>query len=190
MTSIITQQRTQALFLDRDGVINEERPDDYVKSWDEFVFIPGAIEAIAKLSQVFPYLFIVTNQRGVGREIMSRKTLEDIHNRMLQAIAAQGGRIDKAYVCCDTDACSINRKPNIGMTMQALQDYPDIGLQDSIMVGNSLSDMKFGKNAGMTTILVGHKYPNEERKNELTDHYFDSLLSFALEANKFRTQTQ
>lgn len=183
-------QDKQALFLDRDGVINEERPGDYVKSWEEFVFIPGAIEAIRLLSRHFSPIFIVTNQRGVGRGVMTKEELDSIHAKMLSRLSEKEGKINRIYVCSDVDPCSINRKPNIGMALQAKQDYPDISLQQSFMVGNSLSDMKFGKNAGMITILVGDKYAEEERTSDWVDFYFDDLISFALSANKFTTMTQ
>lgn len=190
MTTPATYPKRQAVFLDRDGVINEERPSDYVKRWEEFVFIPGALEAIALLSKLFARLFIVTNQRGVGRGIMSRDDLDDIHSRMMQAIEEQGGRIDKIYVCCDVDPDSACRKPNIGMALNASRDFPDIALPDSIIAGNSLSDMTFGRNAGMTTVLVGNKYPECEINHSLTDYYYQDLLSFALSSHKLGNQAQ
>ena len=107
------------LFLDRDGIINRLRPGDYVKSWDEFEFLPGALNALTKCNAMFRRILVVTNQRGVGKGLMTRQALDEIHRRMLQTIAAHGGRIDKIYCCTglsENDPC---RKPNIGMALQA-----------------------------------------------------------------------
>ena len=167
------------LFLDRDGVINEERPNDYVKTTEEFVFIFGVLEALKILNKHFEQIIIVTNQRGVGKEIMSKKTLEEIHQQMLNQIEKSGGRIDKIYVCTDTESSSLNRKPNIGMALQAQKDFPNIVFKESILIGNSLSDMQFGKNLQMKTILVGEKYTDKEKDLSLIDFYYKDLLSFA-----------
>jgi len=169
----------KTLFLDRDGVINQERPGDYVKTFDEFIFLPGVFEALSILNQHFIRIFIVTNQRGVGRGIMSGKDLLDIHDRMIKEIVLENGRIEKIYVCTDVDSSSQNRKPNIGMALQAQKDFPEIDFSESLMVGNSLSDMKFGRNAGMCTVLVGNKYNDSEKDLSLIDFSFDNLLSFA-----------
>jgi D-glycero-D-manno-heptose 1,7-bisphosphate phosphatase/D-glycero-alpha-D-manno-heptose 1-phosphate guanylyltransferase len=167
----------KTIFIDRDGVINRKRPGDYVKNREEFIFLPGVTEALAVLDKHFDRIFIVTNQRGVGRGIMTRETLDDIHTRMLQEIRAQGGRIDKIYVCTDID--SPNRKPNIGMALQAAKDYPEIVFEESTMLGDSISDMKFGRNTGMTTVFIGKKDDVEEKDLPLIDCFFKSLLSFA-----------
>ncbi len=167
------------LFLDRDGVINRELPGDYVKTPGEFEFLPGVLEALAILNTHFQYILIVTNQRGVGRGVMTVDTLENIHSQMLRKITTTGGRIDKIYVCTDLEDSSPGRKPNIGMAWQAQQDFPGLDFSRSIMLGNSLSDMKFGKNAGMCTVLVGNKYKDEEKDVSLIDYFFEDLLSFA-----------
>jgi D-glycero-alpha-D-manno-heptose 1-phosphate guanylyltransferase len=142
------------LFLDRDGVINVLRPYDYVKSVEEFKFEKGAIEALAILSPLFARILIISNQRGVGKGIMSNRDLEIIHKYMLEKITAGGGRIDKIYICTDTDDSSPDRKPNIGMALQALRDYPDIDLTRSLMLGDSDSDMEFAENAGIPAVRV------------------------------------
>ena len=102
------------LFLDRDGVINRLLPGDYVKRWDEFRFLDGALEAFPLLGRCFRRIVVVTNQRGVGRGAMSRGDLDDIHDRMLCSITECGGRIDRIYSCTDTDEESPRRKPRPG----------------------------------------------------------------------------
>ncbi|MDL2224578.1 HAD-IIIA family hydrolase [Bacteroidales bacterium OttesenSCG-928-M06] len=169
----------KTLFLDRDGVINEERPGDYVKNKDEFIFIPGVLEALAILEDYFDRIILITNQRGVGRGLMSIEDLKEIHANMLTRIQDSGGRIDKIYIATDVESSSLNRKPNPGMGLQAQQDFPEILFSSSIMIGNSLSDMQFGKKLGMKTILVGNKYKITEKDNDLIDYSFPDLLSYA-----------
>ncbi len=147
------------LFLDRDGVINRHRLGDYVKSWDEFEFLPGVIDALSVLKGLFRRIIVVTNQRGVGKGTMTMADLDAIHARMLREVEAGGGRIDKIYCCTAVDNSDPCRKPNAGMALQALDDFPDIDLSRSVMVGDSLSDMEFAGNAGIPFIMVGENNP-------------------------------
>ncbi|MFV0330407.1 MAG: D-glycero-alpha-D-manno-heptose-1,7-bisphosphate 7-phosphatase [Dysgonomonas sp.] len=171
------------LFLDRDGVINVERPDDYVKCISEFVFIDGSLQAIAKLTKKFDYIFIITNQRGVGRNIMTLPDLQRVHAFMLSEIEKAGGRIAQIYFCIDIDSTSINRKPNIGMAFQAQRDFSDVNFLESIMVGNSKSDIEFGNKLGMYTVLVGDKYNADHKIYGDIDAYCENLYKFAESLN-------
>lgn len=170
--------KSDAIFLDRDGVINVERPDDYVKKPDEFLFIEGVREAISELSNLFTHIIIVTNQRGIGRGKMSLSDLNDVHQYMLSEIRKCGGRIDHIYYCIDVSSTSINRKPNIGMALQAKRDYPDIDFSRSIMVGNSRSDMEFAHKLGIYSVLVGDKYNKEDKIYKTVDAHYENLYSF------------
>lgn len=170
-----------ALFLDRDGVINSRISDGYVTSPDEFVFLPGAIDALKILSKKFNRIFIVTNQQGVGKGLMSDSDLEEVHSYMLGILEDNEIKIDKIYVCTSlmdsNDSC---RKPDIGMAVQAKTDFPEIDLTESVMVGDTMSDMKFGKNAGMKTVLtVPDNYSDET--DILIDEIHNGLYGFALE---------
>jgi histidinol-phosphate phosphatase family protein len=176
---VITLQHNTAIFLDRDGVINEELHQDYVKKWEEFVFYNYSCQAIALLAQHFSHIFIVTNQKGVGRQLMTETALQEIHKKMVQQLEATGGRIDKIYYCTAVDNTAPCRKPNPGMAYQAKQDFPIIDLSHSIMVGNNMSDMEFGKNAGMQTILVNTTKPAVELPHPSVDLQFNNLLSAA-----------
>jgi len=168
------------LFLDRDGVINKHLEGDYVKSISEFTFVEGALQGITLLSSLFEHLIIVTNQRGVGKGIMSLNDLTDIHDNMLRTISLNHGRIDKIYVCTDINEDSPNRKPNTGMIRQALLDFPDIDLTQSFMVGDSLSDILMANRADIPAILIGEKLSREELSSvHLAGHYPD-LLTFAV----------
>ncbi|MDP3462592.1 MAG: HAD-IIIA family hydrolase [Bacteroidales bacterium] len=150
-----------SLFLDRDGVINIRPVGDYVKSVEEFSFIEGVIESIALLSIHFRYIFVVTNQQGVGKKLMSSEKLNDIHQYMEDMIHQKGGRISRIYTCTDLEMKTPNcRKPSISMALLAKSDFPDVDFAKSIMIGDSDSDMEFGYKAGMYTVMVGDQKTN------------------------------
>lgn len=165
------------LFLDRDGVINRRIPGGYVSKPGEFVFLPGVREAIRDLSKIFDRIIVVTNQQGIGKKIMTEKQLALVHHFMLEGIDSAGGRIDAIYHSpfLESDNNSF-RKPGIGMALQAQHDFPEITFRKSIMVGDSASDIEFGKNAGMITVLVSGR---EEETQQNPDHIFDNLYSWA-----------
>lgn len=173
-------QEYKYLFLDRDGVINIERPNDYVKNTSEFIFIEGAMEAITRLSSIFENIFIITNQRGIGRGIMTADDLGLVHKYMLAEIEKAGGKINNIYVCTDTSSTSINRKPNVGMAYQAKRDFPKIDFDQSVMIGNSRSDIDFGNKLNMYTVLVGDKYKKDDKIYQIVNAHYNNLLSFAL----------
>ncbi|MCL2027716.1 MAG: HAD-IIIA family hydrolase [Bacteroidales bacterium] len=168
------------LFLDRDGVINKRLVDDYVKVVDEFVFEDGVLEAIEKLSKCFERLIIVTNQQGVGRKMMSEKTLHEIHDYMKNEVKKAGGKIDAVYFCPDlVHSKSLFRKPNIGMGLLAKREFPEIRFKQSVMVGDSISDMKFGKKLGMKTVLISNDKSLVARHSKLIDQNFNTLSEYA-----------
>lgn len=146
-------ERCDTLFLDRDGVVNVWLPGDYVKTWDEFRFNPGFLDFIGQYSGHFRHVIIVTNQRGVGRGLMTKASLEDIHERMLEGISAAGGRIDRIYVCTAVSESDPMRKPGKGMALQAMRDFPDITMEHSLMIGDQPSDCTFAENCGMQFLL-------------------------------------
>lgn len=167
------------LFLDRDGVLNHEKNNDYVLNWNEFRFYDGVPEALASLDTRFKHIVIVTNQKGVGKGVMQLEDLQEIHNNMLAIIEKAGGRIDKIYFCSDLPDDSPNRKPQPGMAFQAKADFPAIDLSKSIMVGNRPSDMKFGRNAGMRTVYLATTHPETPFPHPDIDLRFNSLAEFA-----------
>ena len=142
------------LFLDRDGVLNRHLEGDYVKSWKEWEWMPGILEALAKWSRKFRNIVLVTNQRGVGRGVMSDADLGLIHARMLEAIDAAGGRLDLVLVCTAEDDADPRRKPNTGMFREACALLPDIDPARSIMVGDSPKDALFAARCGMSFVQV------------------------------------
>src|SRR5882724_5843407 len=129
------------LFLDRDGVINVEKEGSYIFHYGEFVFYEGVPEALRRCAAVFGHIVVVTNQRGVGKEMMTAADLQDIHDRMVAAIELAGGRISRIYYADSLDNAHPLRKPQPGMAFSAQRDLQGIDLSRSIMVGNNLSDM-------------------------------------------------
>lgn len=166
----------RTLFLDRDGVLNMLRRKDYVKCPDELVVLPGVPEAMDLLRKQFGRIFVVTNQQGIGKGLMTEADLANVHAKLLKTI----GSIDRIYHCPDLECThSFRRKPNIGMALQARRDFPDIRLKDSIMVGDSRTDMLFGRRCGMTTVLVGANSDVALTDPYLVDYRYNSLLDFA-----------
>lgn len=171
---------SRTLFLDRDGVINNEIKGGYVLNWDMFRFADGVLEALPVLAARFGRIVMVTNQRCIGRGLLTEDGLKQIHEQMLEVIRAHGGRIDKIYYCPDVDSDSPCRKPNGGMALQAKADFPDIDFTNAVMVGNTLSDMNFGKNLDMTTVFIPSTQAHHHFPHPLMDYRCNSLLDFSL----------
>ena len=152
---LIKHDISWTLFLDRDGVINRRPMNDYVKTWDQFEFLRGVLEALRLMNTLFGKIIIVTNQQGIGKNLMTREDLEKIHMIMKSQIEKSGGHIDSIYYCPDLDTKPITcRKPGIKMAELARRDYPDILFSKSIMAGDTASDLQFGLNAGMQTVYI------------------------------------
>jgi len=160
------------LFLDRDGVINIENVGDYITRWEDFRFYEGVQDALRQLGALFGRIVIVTNQRGIAKGLMTGQDLQDIHTYMLGKIETAGGRIDRIYYCADEGP---NRKPSPGMAHQAKADFPEIDFAKSVMIGNTMSDMLFGKSVGMTTIFISSNRPAPTLPDPVTDAVYPSL---------------
>ena len=168
---IVTHEWT--LFLDRDGVINRRIVDGYVTRWEEFEFLPGVLEAIKILSERFKYIFVITNQQGVGKGMMTMEQVDDIHDKMCTEVESYGGLIDGILVCPQLSTDPDNyRKPNPDMAYMACEICPDIDLSKCIMVGDGQTDIEFGRNAGTKTVFIGPENPE-------ADDSFPSLFDFA-----------
>ncbi len=171
--------KSWTLFLDRDGVINHEKDESYIFNYGEFVFYEGVKEAVQYLTGRFGRIILVTNQRGIGKGFMSEQDLHAIHANMNDEIALEGGRIDAIYFCASLQNDHPDRKPNPGMAFKAKKDFPGIDLSRSIMVGNNLSDMEFGRNAGMYTVFLRTTSPDQPLPHPSIDLSFNSLQDFA-----------
>ncbi len=171
--------KSWTLFLDRDGVINHDNPGGYITNAEEFRFTDGSPKLFEKLTGMFARIIVVTNQRGVGRGIIQYDALLAMNAKMLEGIKEAKGSIEKIYFCTDIDNTAFGRKPNPGMAWQALQDFPDIKPDKSIIVGNSLSDMKFGRYAGFYTVFVTTTNKTVSLPQPDIDLMFEDLSSFA-----------
>ena len=167
------------LFLDRDGVINHEKKGDYIRQWSEFNFYTESLAALPLLAQKFDRIIITTNQKGIGKGLMTITDLDLIHQNMTHQINELGGRIDAIYYCPDLDNTSLNRKPQPGMAFQAKEKFPSIDFTKSIMVGNRMSDMEFGRNAGMHTVYLATTHPEAPFPDTKIDYRYDNLFQFA-----------
>lgn len=160
----------KTVFLDRDGVINVKAPEgDYIKSWSEFHFLPGAIEAIRLLNDHNWHVVIITNQRGIARQLMTMHDLNRIHFFLEEELQNHGAHVDGIYVCPHEKGTCHCRKPDIGLFLQAEQDFP-VDKSKSWMIGDSQSDIEAGRNYGIRTISVVNLNP-------LADKQFPNLLS-------------
>jgi len=180
MLNLSQVDKNWTLFLDRDGVINDEKHLEYVNTWEEFTFYPGVLEAIKTFSQKFGRIFIITNQRGVAKGLTKLKDLDLIHKNLLHSVQEAEGKIDKIYFSVDMEDTSTHRKPNTGMGLQAKKDFPEVEFRKSIMIGNTLSDMQFGRNLGVAaTFFLPTTMHDVKIPNPLIDLVFPDLQSVA-----------
>ncbi len=176
-----TKEMLPALFLDRDGVVNEQIVGGYVMQWNQFVFKSGVFEALRLLKQRFFRMLLVTNQQCVGKGLCTLADIEHVHECMQAELRGQGCAFDHIYCCphLAADNC-VCRKPQPGMAEQAFKEFPELDRSRSVMVGDSLSDMQFARNAGLIPVHVGAvRYPEFEEIRTITPYHFDCLLDFA-----------
>jgi D-glycero-D-manno-heptose 1,7-bisphosphate phosphatase len=148
----VSSSASRTAFLDRDGTINVKAPEgEYVRSWEEFRFLPGAREAIALLRQAGWRVVVVSNQRGVALGRMTAADVEDVHRRMREQVP-----VDAVYWCPhDRGVCEC-RKPGVELFTDAARDFPGLDLATSVVIGDAESDMEAGRRIGARTIRVGH----------------------------------
>jgi len=148
-----------ALFLDRDGVLNDDR--GFVHRWEDFHWIPGAREAIAAFNRAGWLVFVVTNQSGIGRGYYTEEAMHALHARMIEDLAESGGRIDAVYYCPQHPEAAVetyrhpdppDRKPNPGMILRALAEWP-VDRERSVMVGDKPADLEAALRAGVRGLL-------------------------------------
>ena len=159
-----------AVFLDRDGVINENRVD-HVKSWHEFAFLPGALDALRRLATLDWPVVVITNQAAIGRGLVSRETVEEINGRMVAAVRSEGGRIDGVFYCPHRpeEECAC-RKPEPGLLLQAAEQL-GLDLPTSFLVGDAASDVLAAHAADCRAVLVGTGRGAEYAKRALLQRH-------------------
>jgi D-glycero-alpha-D-manno-heptose 1-phosphate guanylyltransferase len=171
--------KSWTLFMDRDGVFNHDKVGSYVFHPDEFIFYDGALEATRIISEKFGRVIVTTNQRGVGRGLMTLDDLKKVNDKLQRVVKENGGQIDHVYSATAMSDLDAIRKPNPGMAFLAKRDFPDIDLSKTIMIGNNPSDMQFGRNAGLYTVYLTTTNPPYELPHQDVDWQFESLYAFA-----------
>jgi D-glycero-D-manno-heptose 1,7-bisphosphate phosphatase len=170
----------RTVFLDRDGVINEKPPEgDYVRGPEDLKLLKGVAGAIARLNRAGSRVVLVSNQRGIALGLYSAENVREIQAALAGKLAEEGAHLDGFYFCPhDSGACNC-RKPLPGLFEQAKADFPEIDAAESVMIGDSLSDIEFGRRLGMRTAFLEvpaeRQSPGAERARELADACFSSL---------------
>ena len=175
------------MFLDRDGVINEDR-DDYVKSLGELKIYPFAPESIRRLNEAGWPVFVISNQQGVAKGVIAEDSLLKIESEIARRVEEAGGRISGFYHCThlDSDNC-LCRKPKPGMLLTAAREH-GIDLVGSIMVGDSERDIVAGKVAGCRAILLLSGHTNRRAVKDMAA-YPDFVANDLAEATAHITRT-
>lgn len=175
-----------AVFLDRDGVIIENRAD-YVRDWSQVVLLPDAIRALSKFRNAKYKIVLVTNQSAVGRGLISLQTAEEINHRLARTVEENGGRIDAIYMCphAPENRCDC-RKPRSGLFLQAAHDL-SLDLASSWMIGDAWSDLLAGQNANLRGVILvktgrGMDQLQQPRPENLRDYLVSDDLSSALDS--------
>jgi D-glycero-D-manno-heptose 1,7-bisphosphate phosphatase len=173
----------RTVFLDRDGVINHKMPEgQYVTSWQQFKLLPGVPQTIARLNQAGLRVLVVTNQRGIALGLYTTADVNAIHSQLQRELSVSGAHIDGFYFCPhDRRQCNC-RKPLPGLFEQAKTQFPAIEPATSLVIGDSLSDIEFGRNLGMRTIFLEgdeshrlHQKPGAAKASELADLRYPTL---------------
>ena len=152
------------VFLDRDGVINRKPPEGkYIAQWSDVEFLPGAEAAIAALNRSGRRVVVVSNQRGVALGYYTRADVDAIHSRMQEHLATQGAHVDAFYYCPhDKSECDC-RKPGTGMFLQAFRDFAEASAANSLVIGDSLSDIEAARTLGAPSIFI-HGDPSTQKE--------------------------
>ena len=170
----------RTVFLDRDGVLNEKMPEGrYVARWEDFHVLPGVPEALRRLNEAGLRVIVVSNQRGIAQGLYTAADVDAIHAAFQSLLELDGAHIDAFFICPhEMDQCNC-RKPLPGLFEQAVAHFPAITAATSVMIGDSLVDMEFGRRLGMTTIFVEgdeeRRKPGSDEAAKLADLRFASL---------------
>jgi D-glycero-D-manno-heptose 1,7-bisphosphate phosphatase len=182
--------RSKAVFLDRDGVVNQKAPEgEYIRTWKEIQFLPGAAKAVASLNRAGYKVFIVTNQRGVATQKVKTNDLLEIHDRIQREFARNGAVISQIYYCPhDLPANCFCRKPRPGMLVRAAREH-NLDLRTSWMVGDSITDAKAGENAGCRAVLLTRGlFPKSLSTRVLIAESLDSAVSLMLNGHDYQAR--
>ena len=184
--SLFNPRLVQTVFLDRDGVVNEKMPEgSYVTRSSEFQVLPGAVEAIGLLNSAGIRVIVVSNQRGIALGLYTAEDVRDIHAGFQKQLEAHGAHVDAFYFCPhDKNQCNC-RKPLPGMFEQAVAEFPAMTAASSAMIGDTKSDMEFGRRLRMVTVFIDgdpeRQKPGAEKARELADLGYSSLYEAVID---------
>jgi D-glycero-D-manno-heptose 1,7-bisphosphate phosphatase len=183
----INRSLVRYVFLDRDGVLNRKLPEgEYVSDWGQFQWLPGAIEAIARMNRAGMTVILVSNQRGIALGLCTHEQLELIHKNMRADLVRHGARLDAIYYCPhDVGECQC-RKPDIGLFEQAYRDFPPASGHNSVVIGDSLSDIQAGEGVGMKTIFIQGEAANQKAGATAAAESADAVAGSLLQAVEFQ----
>jgi D-glycero-D-manno-heptose 1,7-bisphosphate phosphatase len=173
-------EENRVIFIDRDGVINIDPIGDYIKSWKDFQFEPGALEALRLLTQREYHIIVISNQAGIGDGLYTEAALRDIHRNMVVEFEKNGISIRSAHYCMHGKEAGCKcRKPEIGLFEDAARGLPFVK-EKTYFIGDKKTDMEAGKRFGIKTIFVrtGHGKTDEAKltKTSKPDILADNLL--------------
>jgi D-glycero-D-manno-heptose 1,7-bisphosphate phosphatase len=170
-------KKNNAVFFDRDGIVNRRKIDEYVTQWDDFIFEESIFSILQKVTQAGFLAILITNQQGIGKRLMTEQDLADIHANMQAELQSRSGvQFDAIYFCGELNSSPTSRrKPSPAMLLEAIEAY-SIDAQHSWMIGDSISDATAGKRAGVQTILIGAEYTQGSVAD--ADYVFADLMEF------------
>ena len=173
-------QTLQYVFLDRDGVLNRKLPEGrFIRTWDDFELLPGVPEAIARLNRAALKTIVLTNQRGIALGHCTDEDVNNLHDRLRQTLESQSAHIDAIFYCPHDEGKCECRKPKPGLFLKAFQEFPEATPENSVMIGDSLSDIEGAQAIGISTIFVrGDKStgkPGAEQAELMADAAANSL---------------
>jgi len=160
-----TSSPDRLVFVDRDGVINEDPIGDYVTQWEEFRFIPGALEGLRRLAHGGFGIVIVSNQAGIGDGVFTKRALRVVTKKMLRELRKSGVKVRGVYYCVHGKNANCScRKPKVGLFHQAARDLR-FRPRETFFIGDKLSDMQAGKDFGfrLLFVLTGHGRMDEPK---------------------------
>jgi D-glycero-D-manno-heptose 1,7-bisphosphate phosphatase len=173
----------RCVFLDRDGVLNRKLPEgNFVSDWDQFEWLPGAVEALARMTRAGWIVMVVSNQRGIALGRLTVVQLEMIHAKMRADLARHGARLAGIYYCPHDRGECLCRKPGTELFAQALNEFPQVAAESSVVIGDSLSDIQAGKRLGMKTIFIRGEASTQKEGAEAAADLADAAAGSLLEA--------
>jgi D-glycero-D-manno-heptose 1,7-bisphosphate phosphatase len=171
------------VFLDRDGVLNRKMPEGvYVAEWAQFAWLPGAVEAVVRMKRAGLTVIVVSNQRGISLGRVTTMQVERVHEKMQDHLARKDARLDAIYYCPHNYGECHCRKPDTGLFEQAFQRFPQANAGNSVVIGDSLSDIQAGRRLDMKTIFIQGEPDRQKEGADAAAALADTVAGSLLQA--------